>query len=223
MINLKQKQFGFSLIEMIVSLGVFAIVVTTAVGALLMIISANKQIQNQQSVMTNLSFALDSMTREMRTGYSYYCGSVNDTSASVSGATDRKIFDETGSGKNDHDNIGTTTVKDCSGSSSENYRGVSFMESGDSVTGSANRILYFYDAVEKTIKRRVGNNRSQSIISSGLIIMNTQFIVTGSLPQEGGTNTEQPTITIYIEAQEKNNPSKTYNLHTTVTQRILDI
>ncbi len=223
MINPKQKQFGFSLIEMIVSLGVFSIVVTTAVGALLVIISANKQIQNEQSVMTNLSFALDSMTREMRTGYSYYCGSVANTNASVGGANS-KIFDETGSSKNDHDNLGTSTVRDCVAKDSQSYRGVSFVESGNSITGaSANRILYFYDQANQTIKRRVGNNTSQSIVSTGLLITEAQFIVTGSAPQKSGANVEQPTVTVYIEAQEKSDPAKTYNLVTTVTQRTLDI
>ena len=34
---------------------------------------------------------------------------------------------------------------------------------------------------------------------------------------------EQPTVTIYLEAQDVNDDSKTYYLQTTVTQRILDM
>jgi prepilin-type N-terminal cleavage/methylation domain-containing protein len=67
------KQAGFTLIEMIVSLGVFSVVVTTAVGAILVLVNTNLQLQSEQSVMTNLSFALDTMTREMRTGFKYFC------------------------------------------------------------------------------------------------------------------------------------------------------
>jgi len=69
------SQFGFTLIEMIVSLGLFSIVITISVGALLVLIATNEQLQAEQSVMTNLSFALDSMTREIRTGTNYYCAS----------------------------------------------------------------------------------------------------------------------------------------------------
>ncbi len=66
-------QRGFTLIEMIVSLGIFSIVSTMTVGSLLVLISGNQQLQGEQNAMTNLAFAIDSMTREMRTGSSYVC------------------------------------------------------------------------------------------------------------------------------------------------------
>lgn len=223
--SLPQKEKGFSLIEMIVSLGVFSIVVTIAVGALLVIISTNKQLQTEQSVMSNLAFAMDSMTREMRTGYSYACVSTNSLVASV--GSFGKIFRST---DNDHDNMDDTVspgdaTMDCSTASSQKFRGVSIIESGDSITGSSyKRIMYYYDDDAKTIMRRVGNNDAQSVVPSELFITNAKFYVTGSESlDKNGTNVEQPTITIYLEAQEINNPSKTYQLQTSVTQRILDI
>ncbi len=220
-----QKEKGFTLIEMIVSLGVFSIVITIAVGALLVIISTNRQLQAEQSVMSNLAFAMDSMTREMRTGYSYYCESQpNDDSGS------EKIFKESST---DHDDLDTDETQDCPDGridSNHNLQGVSFMESGDSITGGDNRILYYYvknssgEPNEGKIMRRVGNSAAQSITPSDLIITDAQFYVTGSDPQNVvSTDVEQPTITIYLEAQEKNNPDKTYKLQTTVTQRVLDI
>lgn len=66
---------GFSLIEMMVSLTIFSIVMTISIGTLLIMIDANAKAQALYSSTTNLSFALDSMTREMRTGYHYYCPS----------------------------------------------------------------------------------------------------------------------------------------------------
>ena len=62
---------GFTLIEMIVSLTLFSAVITIAVGAFLVLLAANKQLQEEQAVLTNLSFALDSMTREIITGTGY--------------------------------------------------------------------------------------------------------------------------------------------------------
>jgi prepilin-type N-terminal cleavage/methylation domain-containing protein len=64
---------GFTLVEMIVALGIFSIVAVVALGALTKIISANKKAQTLQTSITNLNFALDAMSRELRTGTSYNC------------------------------------------------------------------------------------------------------------------------------------------------------
>lgn len=211
---IKKRQSGFSLIEMIVSLGVFAVVVTIAVGALLAVIATNRQLQAEQSIMTTLAFAMDSMTREMRTGYYYYCDS------SPSGG----IF----YGSNEHEDLDKDT-QDCASGNTSSFRfqGVSFFEGGDSITGSSgsSRILYFYDTDTNKLFRRIGDNTPQSIVSSGLEIMDAQFFVTGSESLDtSDTDVEQPTITIHLRAKEKDNPTgKVYNMQTTVTQRILDI
>ncbi len=220
MVTHKKNTLGFTLIEMIVSLGVFSVVVTTAVGAILVLIATNQQLQAEQSVMTNLAFALDTMTREIRTGYNYYC----DSEPNYSSSGPNNIFDDT----NNHDDLVGTTVGDCSagGPSNHQLQGISFYEGGDSITSSSGgrRILYFYDATAKTIMRRVGNDDAQSIVSSGLVVQNAEFFVTGSSPLSSGSNIEQPTVTIYIEAQDVDDPTaKSYYLQTTVTQRTLDL
>jgi prepilin-type N-terminal cleavage/methylation domain-containing protein len=83
-----QNQFikriqGFSLIELMVSLSVFAIVMVVSTGTLITLINANAKAQALNSAMTNLSFALDSMTREIRMGYKYNCrtstGAIEET------------------------------------------------------------------------------------------------------------------------------------------------
>ncbi|MEL6804355.1 MAG: type II secretion system protein, partial [Bacteroidota bacterium] len=78
--NLAFKR-GFSLIELLVSVSIYIVVITMAVGTLLVLIDANAKAQNMQDVMTNLTFAIDSMTREVRTGRGYYC---SDTDPGVS-------------------------------------------------------------------------------------------------------------------------------------------
>lgn len=64
---------GFTLVEMIVSIALFAVVMMVAVGALLSLTSANKKAQALQSVMNNLNISLDSMVRNVRMGAFYYC------------------------------------------------------------------------------------------------------------------------------------------------------
>lgn len=68
---------GYTLIELIVAVGLFALVMTLAAGAYLMMISINRQAQAQATGINNLSFALESMTRDIRTGTQYSCGSVS--------------------------------------------------------------------------------------------------------------------------------------------------
>ena len=65
---------GFTLIEIMISLGIFAIVAVIAVGALLKVLDANKKAQSIQDAVTNLSFAMETMSRDLRTGTKYDCG-----------------------------------------------------------------------------------------------------------------------------------------------------
>lgn len=67
------KRRGFTLVEMIVSLGIFSVVAVVALGALVSIVSANKKAQSLQATITNLNFALETMSREMRVGFNYHC------------------------------------------------------------------------------------------------------------------------------------------------------
>lgn len=69
-----QKQKGFTLVEMIVAVGLFAVVMVICVMALLSLVSANKKAQALQSVMNNLNVAVDGMVRSVRMGTLYHCG-----------------------------------------------------------------------------------------------------------------------------------------------------
>jgi prepilin-type N-terminal cleavage/methylation domain-containing protein len=64
---------GFTLIEMIVSVAIFATVVLIAVGALLSIIDVNRKANELRVVMENLNFAIESIARDVRTGTEYGC------------------------------------------------------------------------------------------------------------------------------------------------------
>ncbi|MCD5382476.1 MAG: type II secretion system GspH family protein [Candidatus Pacebacteria bacterium] len=71
---------GFTLVELMVSIAIFAIVMTISMGTLVVLIDTNSRAQGVHSVITNISFALDSMTRNIRTGFDYYCTSSTVTS-----------------------------------------------------------------------------------------------------------------------------------------------
>src|SRR3990167_4918000 len=68
---------GFTLVEMIVAVGLFSLVMLVSVGALLALTGANRKAQALQSVMNNLNIALDGMVRSIRMGSNYSCDGGN--------------------------------------------------------------------------------------------------------------------------------------------------
>lgn len=76
-IRLSDKK-GFTLVEMIVALGIFAVVALVAVGALGRIVDANRKSQSLKSAINNLNFALESISREVRVGTAYNCQRKNE-------------------------------------------------------------------------------------------------------------------------------------------------
>ncbi len=65
---------GYTLVELIVAVGLFALVMLLASGAYLMMIGVNRQAQGIATGIDNLSFALETMTRTIRSGSGYSCG-----------------------------------------------------------------------------------------------------------------------------------------------------
>ncbi len=70
----ERKKFGFSLIELMVSVTLFAIVMMVAMGTILSIVDGNKKNQAYVVAIGNLNYAVDNMTREIKTGYGYQSG-----------------------------------------------------------------------------------------------------------------------------------------------------
>ena len=194
-----KNQLGFSLIEMLVSTSIFIMVITVAVGALLVVIDANAKAQNMQEVMTNLTFALDSMTREIRTGRGFYC----DTTIPV--------------------NLHDTDTRDCTRGQT-----ISIVEGGSSLTDEtdtrrgAGRVAYRYNSSNATIERRVGRgNGWQAVTSPDVNITNAYFTLRNSDPNDN----IQANVTIYIEGETESliGLNSDFQLQTTIAKRILDL
>jgi prepilin-type N-terminal cleavage/methylation domain-containing protein len=74
---------GFTLIEMMVSVAIFSIVMVVALGSLLAISAADRKAQTLKTVMDNLSFAMEGMSRTIRTGVNYHCDTTNMTGSTL--------------------------------------------------------------------------------------------------------------------------------------------
>lgn len=64
---------GFTLIEVLVSIGLFAIIVTIAIGGLTRALRSQRQVASLLAASSNVSLVLEQMAREMRTGSGFFC------------------------------------------------------------------------------------------------------------------------------------------------------
>ena len=73
------KDHGFTLVETLVAVGLFAIVTTIASSAFLAMINADRVSRSVRIATDNLSLALEDMSRRIKTGTTYACGGGNGT------------------------------------------------------------------------------------------------------------------------------------------------
>lgn len=81
----KTQNNGFTLFEMIVSLAVFSTAMLILLSSLLSITSAQKKAVSISATEDNLRFAIDSISKEIRTGYDYDCGNTGGKANCSSG------------------------------------------------------------------------------------------------------------------------------------------
>ena len=81
----RNTQAGFTLIEMIVAVGLFGVVMMVSVTALVALVDANRKAQALQSVINNLNIAIDGMSRSIREGSNYRCGSSSGNDCTAGG------------------------------------------------------------------------------------------------------------------------------------------
>lgn len=189
---------GFSLIEVLVALSLFTIVTTVSVGTLMVLIDANIKQQGAQVIVTNVSFALDSMTREIRTGFHYYCRNNIGNNSQTTG----------------------TSTRNCP----HGANSLVITESGQSLTEGkgSRRIAYRHNPADQSIQRRLGTTGVwQTITASEVNITTLDFIVTGT----STTDSKSPTVTIFIEgtSEDVERLDTSFQIQTTVTQHNLDI
>lgn len=72
---------GYTLIELVVAVGLFTIVVLMTSSSFLGVMAANRKTLAVRTAMDNLNAAIENMSRSMKTGSAYHCGSGGDISA----------------------------------------------------------------------------------------------------------------------------------------------
>ncbi len=177
------SQNGFTLVEVIVAVAVFVVVMVSGIGALMSMIDANRKAQALRTVMDNLNFALENVTRTMRVGIDYHCGTLGDFN----------------------------TPRDCA-LEGDNF--IAFKDSGG-------KLLIFRLNNGSIEKSSDGGATYLGITAPEIKIQELKFFVRGS------TNADQiqPKVLVIVKgiAGVTEKVRTTFNLQTTVSQRLLDV
>jgi prepilin-type N-terminal cleavage/methylation domain-containing protein len=84
-------QRGFTLVELMVSLALFIIVVLALIGSLYTVNDASRKVQAMRTVMDNLNFAMESISRTVRTSENIVCSGVGSFNCAIGGTGSPEI------------------------------------------------------------------------------------------------------------------------------------
>lgn len=77
----KQKNTGYTIIETMISISIFLILIMTGMTSLLNASLVHQKSQDMRSTMDNLSFIMEDVSRNLRTGSQYHCILFGDLSS----------------------------------------------------------------------------------------------------------------------------------------------
>ena len=188
---------GFTLIEMMISVAIFAIVMTIALGALLAMSESDRKAQTLKSVINNLNFAMDSMSRSIRTGDTYHC---------------------------DASQTPITTTRDCASSPVTSFAFHPAVGGGTVIYKLNNLATDATTCGQPStrvgcIARSIDGGAYSSMTSPEVYIDTLNFYVNGA--QDSSI---QPKVTILVSGTVTVTATQTskFNLQTSVTQRLYD-
>ncbi|TAJ15444.1 prepilin-type N-terminal cleavage/methylation domain-containing protein [Patescibacteria group bacterium] len=191
---------GFTLIEMMVSVSIFAMVMMVGVGALLSLVATNHRAQAINSVMNNLNAALENMSRSIRVGTLYNCV----TSAAV--PPPPPVASE------------ISNPRDCA---SGGGRLLAFESSQGDPNDSSDQVVYRLNGkqIERSLKS--GANGTWVAITAPEVSIDTfDFYVIGSTQGDS----LQPRVLMRIKGSAKvPGGTTTFTVQASVVQRVLDI
>lgn len=199
-VDLIHSKRGFTLIELMVSVSLFAIIMTISMGSILSVFDANKKSESLRTVLDNLNFTLEAMTRTIRFGTNYHCNA----------------------------DVGTqSATRDCAISDSVTLGGATtqYVSSSFAVT-SADGVLVVYRLTnDGRITRTIGAT-PYKLTSPDVTITDLSFRVIGTDKYSVNADILQPQVIINIAgiagSAAKPSSQSTFTLQTTVSQRLFD-
>lgn len=190
---------GYTLIELVVAIGLFATVALMASSAFLGVVSSNKKTLAIRTTMNNLNSAIESMSRDIKTGLRYHC-----EPALTPGATD--------------------APSDCSSPDGGGY--IALEKQGGDFTTTSDQVVYRLGSGgnpncsnTQICKSVDGGTNFFAVTAPELSITGLAFRVFGTSPGDK----KQPRVVIVITGSSgTGNEKSTFSIETTVSQRLPD-
>ncbi|MFA6430559.1 MAG: type II secretion system protein [Candidatus Paceibacterota bacterium] len=214
---------GFTLVEMLVAIAVFMIVMTVAVGSLVSIIDANRKAQAIKNVVNNINFALESISKDMRVGTNFFC---------LTNALYNNGTYTSGEYVNDEDACKIGSVGVGYKKEKNKYVYYRFFPGDSSVLGEKGNIRKcvsssFPDCNDWESITAPAYNVQITSMKFYVLGADTLFDAAGVYTNKSKTQDSwrQPRVIIALEgtAGIKDNVKTTFNIQTTVSQRIREI
>lgn len=121
------RQKGFTLVEVMVAVAVFAIIMLATVDIMLIVLRSQEETTRIQAIQDNARFSLELITKEMRTGSRYQIGKVCTTDGSEihfigNSGQDRVYYlDPNGSGRIYRAISAITNLSQCRGRENDQF------------------------------------------------------------------------------------------------------
>lgn len=198
---------GFTLVEVMISIGLFTVIMVIGIGAILGVNSTHRRTQAMRSVVDNLSFVMEDMARSMRLGDDFVC-----ETSSVSA-------------------LGQIDVANQATADGENCKSIAFEPYWNYVLNDdTNQIAYFIfepnGSVGTIFKKTETMEWSDEMIAItpaeiDIDTAKSGFWVSGA--SETGVPIQPKVTIVLVGTVRMGNAMSEFNLQTTVSQRLLDI
>mgnify|MGYP001573989563 CR=1 FL=1 len=205
--KISQKNAGYTIIETMISVSLFIIITVAGMGALLSANFVHKKSQDMRSIMDNLNFVMEDISRNLRTGYNYRCYNI---SQSLTGDSAINISRSCGNGW-------ALAFEHTFGNPNDNIdQWVYFIGGDGKIYKSTNNAVGGIDNfVQLTPNEIIITGNVDGVQVSG-------FSVLGAEPPPG--NSQQPFVIIKLVGKITFKDVVTpFSLQTSISQRLIDI
>jgi prepilin-type N-terminal cleavage/methylation domain-containing protein len=217
----KKQIRGFTLVEILVVLGLFSSIMTIASGALFTTQAVNVRLQKSQSELDNASLSLETIARDIRYGAEFHCAS----SATKTGS--------------DVVDTNMTMRRDCPFATTSPYLpGANYLFFKPSnASSSGDRVVYYAtttNGIGVVYKKEYFSGKATStyrITSDEVNIKSLSYYVTGAYTSDASNDVgnkrdhTQPLVTLILSGEtiaSRNASSTSFAVETSISPRVLD-
>lgn len=191
---------GFTLIEMIVSIGLFTIILFIASSAFLAVLNADRKSRATRIALDNLNLSLEDMSRRIKTGTTYNCGGgAGVMDCSYPGGTVLAITDQDDQRVTYKRGVGPNAV----------------------ILGGCGNALF--SATQGCLVREKVPTTPLAVTGKDINIQNLRFVVNGTASYST-PDVVQPYVVVLVDGVTTvGKITSAFKLQTTITQRMYDL